>query len=513
MLRALTSSVAVFLFASTALCQVTIPPHASVYNGFSRGFNFTAATNFNIVQLELPLNAQQTGDTSGFLVRVNGATVLRSVGNATPSIPANIPIAIGDIVDVIGNWSPALPGNFTAHNSYGGPAPFATTIEGVAHTLLRCGWQWDIADPLYTSAAFLAATTGNMGRVLMYTSAGQTGTVLATATSVGTGCVSRASATFYETFAASTFDLSNSSVMLMPTANGYVALPGGSSWWTPVGTNLGLTDDSVSAALPLGFTLNYPGGSTSNVYASSNGFVWAQSSTVNGCCTGNPAQFVSGAARWSMLWNDLNPGVGGTVIFDQDVVNGAAYLTYTAVPEYGQAANLNNVQIAFFATGMVEYRYQACSITAHQVLTGWTPGVTQNPGSVDISASMPIITQPDLVALALASNPRPIGGTVVNLTSSNLTATAPFGAIVLGFNNPALDLTPLGMPGCTQYTDALATLLYLPFGAPSVVTPFTVPNLPGLHIFAQSFLYDPTTGATPLGATASNGIDLRVGDY
>jgi hypothetical protein len=390
---------------------------------------------------------------------------------------------------------------------------FATTIEGVPHTIQRCGWQWDISDPAYASGAFLAATTGQMGRVNMYTSTGGGGTVFSTATSVGTGCVDRASASFYETFPASTFDLSNTSLMLIPSGNGYVALPGSATWWTPVGGNLGLTDDSVSAALPLGFTLPYPGGVTTDVYASSNGFVWAQSNTANGCCTGDPTGLVTGAARWCMLWNDLNPGLGGSVVFDQDPVGGAAYLTYTGVQEYGQAANLNTFQIAFFSTGIVEYRWQGCAVTNHQALVGWTPGLTRDPGTMDISAATSIVTQPDFVALRLASSQRPIANSVINLTTSNITPTAPFGAILIGLSNPNLALDPLGMAGCTQYADGMVTLLFLPLGAPSVATPITVPNMVNLTMMAQSFLYDPAAGATALGATSSNGMSLLVGDW
>src|SRR5690606_36511965 len=134
--------------AVSTVAQVAIPPHASVYNGLSRGFNFTANTGFVIDQLDLPLDAQQPGDTASYLVRVNGTVVYRSVGNAGIVSPS-LPIVPGDVVDVIGNWSPAATSGSSAHNSYGSTAPYATTIEGVAHTLNRSGVQWDIGDPAW----------------------------------------------------------------------------------------------------------------------------------------------------------------------------------------------------------------------------------------------------------------------------------------------------------------------------------------------------------------------------
>ncbi|MBK8975583.1 MAG: PKD domain-containing protein [Planctomycetes bacterium] len=161
------SAAAAALLASAALGQVTIPPHASVYNGFSRGFNFVANTNFLINQLDLPLDAFQAGDTASYMVRINGIEVLRSVGNAG-AISTSLLVFPGDVVDVIGNWSPAATTNFTAHNSYGNGAPYATTILGVAHTLNRTGWQWDIGDPSYMSGGYLAPGSGQLGRVFMY---------------------------------------------------------------------------------------------------------------------------------------------------------------------------------------------------------------------------------------------------------------------------------------------------------------------------------------------------------
>ncbi|MHC4853841.1 MAG: hypothetical protein ACYTF5_17675, partial [Planctomycetota bacterium] len=148
--------------ASTAICQIAIPPHASTYNGFSRGFNFTAKTTFLINKLDLPPNAKQTGDTASYMIHVNGAEVLRSVGNAG-ALTLKTPLLIfsGNVVDIIGNWSPRVTSNFSAHNSYGNTAPYNTTIQGVAHVLNRVGWQWDIGDPAYKSGSMLTPGAGS----------------------------------------------------------------------------------------------------------------------------------------------------------------------------------------------------------------------------------------------------------------------------------------------------------------------------------------------------------------
>lgn len=359
---------------------------------------------------------------------------------------------------------------------------------------------------------FGAATAGRLwnGRV-NYCPAGG-GTVLATHSNVGAGCGQRFGS-FYELFANGAFDLSNTSLTLNFTGNGYVVIPGGTGYYTGTGTNLGLTDDSVSGAQALGFTMPYPGGTTASVYVSSNGFVWAQASTDNGCCAGNVANFLVGGARWAGIWGDLNPGAGGTVEFAQDPLGNAAYVTFTNVPEFG-TTNLNTFQVAFFNTGNVELRFQSCNQANRQTLTGFSwGGGAQDPGSTDLSGIVVLQVGPEVGPLALTSSPRPIVNTTIQLTTSNITATAPFGAVLVGLSNPNLPLGGIGMPGCTQYSDALVTLLFLPFGASTVNTLFNVPNAVGLTLYTQSAVYDPAAGLTPLGAVTSNGRVLGLGDY
>jgi len=79
-------------------------------------------------------------------------------------------------------------------------------------------------------------------------------------------------------------------------------------------------------------------------------------------------------------------------------------------------------------------------------------------------------------------------------------------------HNPGLDLTGIGMAGCSQYQGGEVTLLFLPFGASTASTPLAVPNALGIHIYAQSFVYDPAAGLTLLGAVSSNGVDLGIGN-
>jgi hypothetical protein len=365
---------------------------------------------------------------------------------------------------------------------------------------------------VYASASYPAADgmTQNHGPVVEVTYAPAVGA--ATGTPYGTGCYDRA-VSFYELFQTNTFDLSNRSVLLTRTGAGYSVTNGSTNWFTPVAPNLALTDDSVSPAQTLPFTLNYPGGSTTSIFVSSNGFVWAQTGGVNGCCAGDPSLLLAQGARWCPLWADWNPSVGGTVHFDPDPINNAAYVTFLGVPEFG-GANLNTMQIAFFATGAVEFRYQTCSMLTHVALTGWSPGGgARDPGNRDLSASLPFVTTADQASLRLTGSPRPVLGNTVVLTTSNILPSVGVGATILSFtqHNPGLDLTSIGMPGCRQYVNLDSTQLFFPTGGTGS-TNFFIPNNPiytGMRVFAQSAAF--VLGANPLGVLSSNGWAMLVG--
>lgn len=168
MKTALGALLAATAFAASSLSQVALPPHASTYNGFTRGYNFTAGNTFIINQLELPMDAFQNGDTMSVLVRLNGNVAFFSTGTPGPTVPCSVIVNPGDVVDVVGNWSPPAPGTFTAHNSYGN-TPFTASILGVPTTLTRVGVQNDIGFsgwPINTQ--WLAPTTGQLGRIFIY---------------------------------------------------------------------------------------------------------------------------------------------------------------------------------------------------------------------------------------------------------------------------------------------------------------------------------------------------------
>ncbi|MFY9341761.1 MAG: hypothetical protein WAT39_04690 [Planctomycetota bacterium] len=519
MLTAIKSLAAASLFASVALTQVVIPPHSAVYNGFSRGYYFVAQTAFNIVSLELPTNAQQAGDTAGFLVRVNGVTALHSVGNVGPAIVTSIPIIPNDTVDIIGNWSPAAPGNFTAHNSYTATmANFATTINGVPHTIQRNGWQWDIGvTPL--TGVYLAPTTGQMGRVLMYVSGGS-GTVLATNTSIGAGCIA-SYASFYESFAtAAAFDLSNNAITMISTGSGYAVTPGGT--FLPVGsiqpvpTVLALGDDTaVTTAFTTG---SFPG--STGLTVCSNGFV----STATGNGTGftpTVATLLNDPATSFRSWHDYNPSIvgSGTVKWEESAA--VTVVTWDGVWDYAgtSVADASNLQFQFYPNGNVVIAWGAMSTigasgTGH--LVGYSPGgASADPGNTDISALVALVLgSTDVIPLGLSATTRPITGTNWNLTVNNIPATQALGVDIFGLADPGInDLFFIGMPSCGLRASLDVLNAYIGGGPHSYSLAIPAnPTLLNAHIYTTSASFQvPPVNA--FGAITSNGIDGKIGDY
>jgi hypothetical protein len=342
------------------------------------------------------------------------------------------------------------------------------------------------------------------------------GTV-ATATSYGAGCGRRA-ASFYEFFAtAASHDLANTGISMLNTGTGYLVMPGITSYVAPTGaaTALTLTDDSeTQVALSSPFV--YAGGITSSLNVCSNGHVAV--ATGNGTAyTPVVGTMLSAPQTGWWCWHDYNPTLAGSGQVKFEEVGGTAYITWDGVFDFGTTGPGSTFQLQFeLATGNVHYAFGAISGLGNAHLVGFSPGgASIDPGSIDISTVLPstfTLNGADVSPIALSAAQRPIIGTTIGLTTSNVGATAPFGAITLGFSDPAFDLTPLGMAGCTQHTDTLVTLLFLPLGAPSYALPFNVPNVLGLTILAQSFVYDPASNLTALGATASNGLSLFLGN-
>ena len=128
------------------------------------------------------------------------------------------------------------------------------------------------------------------------------------------------------------------------------------------GTAVTLTDDSVSAALPMGFSFDFFGTGYTDAYASSNGFMTFASGSSNGCCSGqalpNPAAPNNLIAGW---WEDLNPSLGGTVHYQTlgSAPNRVFILQFTNIQHYGGGNPVTMQWKLFETTNVMEVHYQA----------------------------------------------------------------------------------------------------------------------------------------------------------
>lgn len=337
-------------------------------------------------------------------------------------------------------------------------------------------------------------------------------------TNYGAGCTP-ISATYYESYAANTFDLANTSYTLTPNAQGGYSVAGvtPSPLFTHTIAGLAMTDDSVAnVALPTAFT--YPGGSTTTVSVCSNGFIWMQTNTSTDF-TPTSAELFSGAARILPVWCDLVPdGTTNTanVFAEHDAANNRFYITWLNVPTFATPVGTVTVQVCLDLTTMViTVQVGAATVPSPASISGWTPGTgfsTVDAGSRDISASLAggfATSATETAALALGVAPAPILGTTVTWTTSNIPATALFGQMYISAaqQSPALDLTPFGAPGCFAHVDFTAYISVPVIGTGSVAIPLPLPNdasLAGSAIFSQTI--ELNLPSNTLGVITSNGV-------
>ncbi|MEY4828976.1 MAG: hypothetical protein RLZZ562_772, partial [Planctomycetota bacterium] len=159
-----------------------------------------------------------------------------------------------------------------------------------------------------------------------------------------------------------------------------------------LGTNLALTDDSNSAALPLGFSFTYNGVTYTDICVCSNGYVWL--GPVAGAADFSPteAELLAQAPRICPMWTDLNPGAAGSgqVYFDASVP-GVAKITWSGVFQWN-TTNQNSMQVVLDASSSVTVTYGACTTAANPIV-GASPGVGSISNPVSLATRPVVITQ------------------------------------------------------------------------------------------------------------------------
>ena len=324
-------------------------------------------------------------------------------------------------------------------------------------------------------------------------------------TAYGSGCPSPL--TFYELFSA--FDLNGTSLRLTPVGGGYRVATCTTGCFSTFGSNLNLGDDSLATGLNLGFAFPFAGSTTSRIDVDSNGWI----GLVSGQFTASDysesvAEFLSGGARLAVRWDDFNPASGGGVYFD--TFPGRAVITWSNVPQFG-SNDQNTFQAQLFANGEIIMSFQSGS--SSDGLTGLTQGnTTVDPGSRDLSASIPFTTGTGGLPVTLSSTSLPVLGSTIGLSMQNVPTNSLTVTLGLGFVQSSIDLTALGMPGCTSLVSAVEQIPMARIGSTAAVS-LSIPNqasLLGAHVYAQGIAIAP--GMNTLGVVSSNGGDMMLGN-
>lgn len=328
---------------------------------------------------------------------------------------------------------------------------------------------------------------------------------------VGTGCGSCSSAV-YEYWSNPGFDLANRAMTMTLNTGAYTVQEVPVSFAPVTGTVLPMSDDTeVVVALP--FTLPYPGGSTTQLRVCSNGFISPAASPGTGW-TPTASAFLNGPPRWAAAWHDFHPNATGQVLVDSSP--SLVTVSWSNVPNRG-TTDQNTFQFQFLPNGTVHILWGAMAAAGNSYLVGWTPGaVGQDPGGRDFSATLPVPYQlcaGYFTGMDLDVDARPVLGTTIEWTTSNIPAGTPFGALLLSLTwlNPPVDLSGIGMPGCQAHLDNWFAESFL---APptSVQHTLTIPNdnaLISVILVSQAATYSPPL--TPFGYIVSNGIVLTLG--
>ncbi len=292
-------------------------------------------------------------------------------------------------------------------------------------------------------------------------------------------------------------------------AGGYDISTGGAivPGWT---NNLGLGDDVLSDANPLGFTINVPGaGMVSAIDISSNGWCAPDSAATSSEAFETTAAMNDGQTRFAGIWDDLNPGSAGGVYFDAGP--GVAIVTWDGVPQFNITTAFSTFQVQFYNNGTVVIAYGTVDPNIDGI-SGFSFGGGAPAQILDLSMDLPFSTGSNLPAAhTLSANPAI--GTTVDLELSDLPASSPAAAIVVGISQLAVDLTAIGMPGCFQHTE---TFLFLDCPAPVAgATAFSLPipndpNLLGASFVTQGVAVAP--GVNTLSVVTSNGAQVNVGN-
>jgi hypothetical protein len=454
-------------------------------------------------------DAQCFGATSGFFdmqmeLSINGSIkFLYGPGTTNNSLATQPTWQVG-LVGVSPGMGAVLPASLDL--SAGGASPDNTTYE-----LFPLPNQFDMA---------------NNGLMMIPTNPGWTFLTLgapsncASTSSYGTGCVQKTDSV-YEAFTAG-FDLNNTTITWLRIPGGYTTLTGiPGTFVTPSATAINIAPGFLDGdqTVPLSAPMPVPGGTTNSLNITTKGQVEFASGPTTIDFTPTAQELLDWDRTAFHCWHDYNqttPG-SGLILFEE--VGGFAYATWNGVYSYAAAVTSTFQFQLELATGNVTLVMQTMNgVTAPDpIVIGYSVGgVSQDPGATDLSALVGAIVVADSAAgLGLEAGNSPfLGNPAFTLVTKDVPPLIPLAFLAFGDTaiNPGVDLTFIGMAGCSAYTNANLVTLTFPVTGTSGSVSFPIPNDPGLigaTLSSQSLAFSLDT---LLGLVSSNGVSFTVGN-
>ena len=506
-----------------AFCLSTVSPFASDNGGGVGGavyFDMTVTGAVTVTDLLMNYSAT-AGTPVGVDLYTCPTTYLGNEGNsgAWTLVSSGSGSAAGtDVPTICTLTTPAL----LVQGTYG----IALVAVGSAHRYTNGNGTNQNYSDTFLSLSLGAATNTPFGgslfspRVANIEICYTPGAGFASNVALGESCGAGDPASFYELFdgAGNPNDLANTQgLTTFWTGASYVVTPGASPIVTPGAgaVNLGAGDDTITQVL-LPWPLQTQAGTINDIFVSSNGYVSFTPTTTSDFTESVGELLGNAETRIAVYWDDLNPSSPSTlggVFSEQDPTNpNIFHVTWDQVVEFG-GSTLNTFQLSINAGGGFELKWG--DMSALDGLVGYSPGNgAADPGSTDLSAlAGALVLGDDRAAPKLVGVARPVLGQTMTLETRDIPNGTASGFHMIGTNaipGGGLDLSVVGMPGCSLYVSADVTLGFAITGATAQHS-LPIPNtaaLAGLHLYSQSILVVP--GVNPLGTIATNAVDSTL---
>lgn len=355
----------------------------------------------------------------------------------------------------------------------------------------------------------------------------------------GNGC-NVVSGSFYQKWtnnAAMSAALNGRKLSLLFNGVNYTLVQGSVSYIPPSAAATPLpANSSGETTVSLPGTLNYPGGSTTQLVIATDGYISPLTNLPIPGANYSFMPYVPGMLNtpnpnWAVCWHNFNTTELNSGLIKTESIGNLFVVTWDNVESLpgnatAQTANPCTFQAQFdLGTGDVHYVYQSMttiggSQSYDDTIVGYSPGgPSPDAGPIDVTTVTALALPPaEVLPLALAASAAPVIGNSVDFVTSNETPNG-LGIhfiSVTAIPAPGINLSILGAPGCFALVDPNAAVgnLISNLGAPlpsmTVTLPIPAnPALTGFQLASQSIWLD--AAANPFGMVTSNAISMTLG--